>query len=139
MQFVTEIPVRFGETDPAGVVYYPRFFHYYHCAFEEFFGACHGASYATWTQTHQVGFPTRRVESDFSSPLRYGDTAVITVTIPRLGDRSLDFHFSLATHDERAIATSLTSKVCVDMGTFESRPIPDELRTVFEQYSGAPS
>ena len=40
--FSTDIPICFGETDPAGVVYYPRYFHYYHRAFETFFGACHG-------------------------------------------------------------------------------------------------
>jgi len=136
VQFVTEIPIRFGETDPAGVVYYPHFFHYYHCAFEEFFGSCHGTNYATWTQTNQVGFPTRRIESDFSEPLRYGDTARISVSIPRIGDRSLDFQFSLNTTDGRAVSSALIGKVCVDMTTFKSCTIPDELRVVFERYHG---
>ena len=34
MKFSAEFSVRFGEVDQARVVYYPRFFHYFHQAFE---------------------------------------------------------------------------------------------------------
>ena len=35
--FVFSTPVRFADVDHAGIVYYPRFFHYFHLAFEELF------------------------------------------------------------------------------------------------------
>ena len=35
--FSHTFPVRFADVDHAGIVYYPRFFHYFHAAFEEFF------------------------------------------------------------------------------------------------------
>ncbi|MCA1633568.1 MAG: hypothetical protein LC802_07595 [Acidobacteria bacterium] len=35
MSFSTRITVRFGDTDPAGLVYYPNIFHYFHIALEE--------------------------------------------------------------------------------------------------------
>ena len=37
MPFRTQVPVRFGDVDHAGIVYYPRFFIYFHEAFEDFF------------------------------------------------------------------------------------------------------
>lgn len=39
MPFSTRITVRFGDADPAGLVYYPVLFHYCHAAMEEFFAA----------------------------------------------------------------------------------------------------
>ena len=45
MPFSTRITVRFGDADPAGLVYYPTFFHYFHIAMEEFFAARCGISY----------------------------------------------------------------------------------------------
>ena len=37
--FVFALPVRFADVDHAGIVYYPRFFHYFHVAFEELWRA----------------------------------------------------------------------------------------------------
>ena len=37
MPFRTPIKVWFGNIDNAGIVYYPRFMHYFHLATEEFF------------------------------------------------------------------------------------------------------
>ena len=37
MPFEFATPVRFADVDHAGIVYYPRFFHYFHMAFEELF------------------------------------------------------------------------------------------------------
>ena len=37
MAFKTSLRVRFGDEDHAQIVYYPRFFHFFHCAFEDFF------------------------------------------------------------------------------------------------------
>ena len=37
--FVHRLPVRFADIDHAGIVYYPRFFHFFHVAFEELWRA----------------------------------------------------------------------------------------------------
>ena len=39
MAFVYATPVRFADVDHAGIVYYPRFFHLFHLAFEELWRA----------------------------------------------------------------------------------------------------
>jgi acyl-CoA thioesterase FadM len=37
MAFRSQLIIRFGDIDRAGIVYYPRFLHYFHVALEEFF------------------------------------------------------------------------------------------------------
>ena len=39
MAFRSKLKIRFGDIDRAGIVYYPRFMHYFHVAKEEFFAA----------------------------------------------------------------------------------------------------
>ncbi len=47
MAFRSLLKVRFGDIDHAGIVYYPRFLHYFHVALEEFFGSRVGVDYST--------------------------------------------------------------------------------------------
>ena len=37
MAFRSQLKIRFGDIDRAGIVHYPRFMHYFHVALEEFF------------------------------------------------------------------------------------------------------
>ena len=59
MAFRTQVPVRFGDVDHAGIVYYPKFFIYFHEAFEDFFDENGVAYHALLNQRH-VGFITIR-------------------------------------------------------------------------------
>jgi 4-hydroxybenzoyl-CoA thioesterase len=58
MAFQARIRVRFGDIDYAGIVYYPRFLHYFHVALEEFFEAEVGIDYPAILNRHRLGFPT---------------------------------------------------------------------------------
>ena len=138
MKYQCSIPIRFGDTDPAGVVYYPNYFHYYHSAFEEFFGDCHGVPYHQWIGPRQVGFPTVNVEATFRSPLRFGENLQVEVSIPKVGERSVVFRFR-AMVAQRLAGEARITKACVHMGTFESQSIPEELRTVFQKYDDSES
>ncbi|HEV7904595.1 MAG TPA: thioesterase family protein, partial [Pyrinomonadaceae bacterium] len=73
MKFSTRITVRFGDTDPAGLVYYPNIFHYFHIALEEFFAARCGLSYRRLMADERIGFPTVNTEAEFFVPIVYGD------------------------------------------------------------------
>ena len=62
--FVFTTPVRFADVDHAGIVYYPRFFHYFHLAFEELFRQRIGArAYVDLLDKDRVGFPAVRAEA----------------------------------------------------------------------------
>jgi 4-hydroxybenzoyl-CoA thioesterase len=94
--FVTLLPVRFADVDHAGIVYYPRFFHFFHLCFEDLWRArLGGAAYAELLDRDRVGFPAVRAECDFRGPLRFGDTAEVSLAIARLGGKSIDFRYQV--------------------------------------------
>src|SRR5215203_646632 len=91
MPFSTLITVRFGDCDPAGLVYYPVLFHYCHAAMEEFFAAHCGVSYARLMSERRLGFPTGNVRAEFFAPFVYGDEASIEVWASNVGRTSVTF------------------------------------------------
>ena len=109
MSFTFTTPVRFADVDHAGIVYYPRFFHLFHLAFEELWRARIGPrAYSELIDRDRVGFPAVRAECDFKAPLRFGDSADIEVSIARLGGKSITFRYRVFRVDH-LVARALTA------------------------------
>jgi 4-hydroxybenzoyl-CoA thioesterase len=131
--FSYALPVRFADVDHAGIVYYPRFFHYFHIAFEELWRARIGPqAYSDIIDRDRVGFPAVRAECDFKAPLKFGDTADIEVSIPRLGTKSITFRYRIY----RAAAAASPRVLCaegqvvcavVDLAKFAAVAIPEHV------------
>jgi 4-hydroxybenzoyl-CoA thioesterase len=122
-------PVRFADIDHAGIVYYPRFFHYFHLAFEELWRQRIGpAAYSQIIDKDRVGFPAVRAECDFKQPLKFGDTADIEVTVPRLGTKSITFRYRIFRSGDHALCAE-GQVVCavVDLARFVAVAIPDQV------------
>ena len=131
--FIHGMKVRFGDTDPAGIVYYPRFFHYYHVAFEELFAErAEGASkmYSHVIQERKIGLPAVRVECDYKHPLRFGDEITVELTADRIGTKSVTLRYRVRV-GETLCGDGKVTAACVDMATFKTIPIPDDLRRLF--------
>jgi len=131
--YEASLPVRFAEIDRAGIVYYPRFFHFLHVAFEEFFADRVGTPYPEMIDRRRVGFPTVHAECDYSSPLRYGDLLRIRVSVERMGRTSTVFRYRIRSRRGRAAEARITV-VCVDMDTFRPRSIPRDCRAAFGRH-----
>jgi 4-hydroxybenzoyl-CoA thioesterase len=138
MAFRTPLHVRFGDLDPAGIVYYPRFMHFCHVAMEEFFERAVGTGYPQLLSEHRIGFPVVHLETDYRRPLRYGDDLEIEVTLPRIGGSSVEWHYRFL-HRGRAeaAAESRIVTVCVEMGSFTKTPVPAWLAGLLHASSGA--
>ncbi len=134
MPFSTRIPVRFGDTDPAGLVYYPVLLHYCHAAMEEFFEARCGTSYARLVAEERLGFPTVNVRAEFFAPFVYGDVAEVEVWVSSAGRTSATFEYRLRRASDRTLCASATH-VQVSMNLDERRavPVPEDLRRAFER------
>jgi 4-hydroxybenzoyl-CoA thioesterase len=138
MKFATELPVRFGEIDQAGVVYYPRFFHYFHQAFEEWFAQALGVSYPDLVLKEGIGFPSVRIESDFVKPLRYGDRARVEIEVVEIGRTSLTLRYELVRLPDNVLSARATIKtVAIRNSSFTAMPIPDAWRARFERFRSA--
>lgn len=138
MKFATELPVRFGEIDHAHVVYYPRFFHYFHQAFEEWFGRALGVSYPELVNRENIGFPSVRVETEFVKPLRYGDRVRVEIEVEDIGRTSLTLRYTAVRLPDGAVSARATIKtVAIDNSTFTPVSIPDAWRRRFETFRDA--
>lgn len=140
MSFVSRIKVRFGDCDPAGLVYYPVIFHYCHVAMEEFFAARCGIGYDRLMADERVGFPTVNVQAEFFVPLVYGDEAEIEVSIKSVGRSSATLEYSVKrASDDTLCARSTQVHVAMNLKTRRPVPIPDKYRRVFESAASVPS
>jgi 4-hydroxybenzoyl-CoA thioesterase len=134
MPFRTRIPVRFGDVDHAGIVYYPQFFIYFHQAFEDFFND-NGHAYHELLNRRRVGFPTVHIETDYQLPLRYGDALDVELSVPKVGQRSATFRYVGYRHQDgkQACAAAITC-ACVDLDHFAAVDVPTDLRTLFGKF-----
>lgn len=132
MPFTLRLPVRFGDCDPAGFVYYPVLFHYFHIGMEEFFSERCGIKYADLMAEQRIGFPTVRVESDFALPLVYGAEFDLAVKVTSAGNSSATFAYQITRAADCAeCARSTQVHVCLDLDTRRATPIPEWLRVKF--------
>jgi len=71
MAFIYEQKVMFKHCDPAGIVFYPRYFEMMNDVVEEFFEAELSWAFSKMHETH--GVPTVAISTQFKSPSRQGD------------------------------------------------------------------
>ena len=144
MPFVYAEPVRFADIDHAGIVYYPRYFHYFHLAFEELWRARVGPrAYVELLDRDRVGFPAVRASCDYLAPLRFGDTVEIEVSVTKLGGKSIAFRYRVfrAAEGDRPRTPSANGEVVcavVDLARFVAMPVPARVVALLSDLVEAP-
>ena len=142
MTFTWQTPVRFADVDHAGIVYFPRFFHLFHLAFEELWRARLGArAYVDLLDRDRLGFPAVRAECDFKAPLAFGDTAEIDLAVARLGARSITFHYRVFRVGEPRLLCADGRVVCamVDLARFVAVDVPARIVELLADLVEAPA
>ena len=90
MTYTRHIRIEFNHCDPAGIVFYPRYFEMTNSVVENFFADEVGMSFA---QMHNAGMrngvPTVHIEADFMAPSRLGDKVAFTLIVRKLGGSSV--------------------------------------------------
>jgi 4-hydroxybenzoyl-CoA thioesterase len=130
MAFRKAIKVCFGDIDNAGIVYYPRFMHYFHLAIEEFFSSEMGIDFADVLHKRNLSLPTVHLQADFRKRLRYGDQIEIEVRVINVGRTSITWGYEgyRAGDGEEMVVEGQNVTVCVKTETFEKREVPEWLR-----------
>jgi 4-hydroxybenzoyl-CoA thioesterase len=124
MSYIRCIPVEFNHCDPAGIVFYPRYFEMTNSVVENFFADEAGHSFARMMAEGQ-GVPTARLETNFHAPSRLGDRLDFTLQVTRIGGASLGFTLTARCAQELRITADLTL-VWVQSG--RPAPWPEALR-----------
>jgi 4-hydroxybenzoyl-CoA thioesterase len=130
--FVLRQPIRFTHTDPAGIVFFPRFFEMIQAAVEEWFTQGLGINFAQFVRDG-FGTPTAHAECDFLKPCFLGDFLDIAVTLERIGRTSIELSFVGAVDGEvRLRARSVL--VLFSLARRTTLPIEGDLRARLERY-----
>ena len=130
--FVTQLDVRFGDVDPAGIAYYARIFEFVHEATEALWDVHVGRRYYYLVAEERLGFPLVRSEVEFKHPLRFGDRPVVRITAFKVGTSSVGLHYRFTVDDVECVEARMTV-VCVKLDGLESIPIPERYREKFEE------
>lgn len=123
------ITVRFGDTDPYGVVYFASYFRYCHQGIEEFFDHCGLPPHEVFrNQAEGFGLPIVSASCDFLMPVRYGERLRLNVSLSRAGEKSLTFDFSFyRPGDNHPVALGHATIVAIGKD-WRSKTMPERIR-----------
>ncbi len=134
MGFHKQLKVRFNDTDPAGVMYFPRFLDRFHSVFEDWFDEDLKMPYRWCLEDTRVGFPAVHTQCDYRAPFRFGEVMDVELIVSKIGRKSFTCTYKacvLGDDEVRVFASMVTATVNLD--TFEAVEIPAPLRKALEQ------
>jgi 4-hydroxybenzoyl-CoA thioesterase len=127
MSYARTIRVEFNHCDPAGIVFYPRYFEMTNSVCENFFREVVGYSYHAMMDDG-IGVPTARIETDFRAPSRLGDVLDWVLVVEKVGGSSVTVRLDMASGG----AHRLTARLVLVWMSPEGRPArwPERIRAV---------
>jgi YbgC/YbaW family acyl-CoA thioester hydrolase len=134
-KFTIEERVRWGDVDAARIIFYGAYIHFFEFAETELFREV-GLSYGTMFDELKIWLPRVHLECDFRRAATLDDLLEVSVYVGRFGTRSMKLNFEVRRKDEEAIiATAHFVLAAVNQDTFETVPIPAELRERLAPYT----
>ncbi|MBP0624841.1 acyl-CoA thioesterase [Cupriavidus consociatus] len=131
--FVVRRTVRWGDCDPAGVVYTGRFTDYLLGAVGLFSEHISGGAGRSGTQ-HGVGTPCKAMRFEFIGTLWPDDVIDIECWIEAIRTRSYDIRCMARRPDGSAVFDATFSPICVRLDERVGTPIPDSLRAALSAF-----
>jgi 4-hydroxybenzoyl-CoA thioesterase len=125
------IQIEFNHCDPAGIVFYPRYFEMANSVIENFFADVVGRSFASMVGARQNAVPTVAMEAVFQLPSRLGDRVRFTLKVEKIGGSSVKLWIEGAGPDGPRLKVGMTLAWVDGM---KAAPWPDEMRAALEQY-----
>ncbi len=132
------VRIEWGDCDPAGIVFFPRYFEFFDRCTAGLFEAV-GYRKSELLKTFDIaGIPLVEARANFLSPSKFGEDVVIHTTIPEWKRSSFKVHHRLMKGDELAVE-GFETRVWAGHdpqrpGGIRARPIPQEL---FERFRHA--
>jgi acyl-CoA thioester hydrolase len=124
----TPVRVRFGDTDPYGVVYFVSYFRYCHRGIEEFLRHLgHPPETVFRNLDEKFGLPIVAADCRFLAPARYGELLEMETSVREVKDKTVIFHFCFYRPPEpNLLAEGTATCVAIDH-TWKARSLPEVL------------
>ena len=134
-KFRIEERVRWGDVDAARIIFYGAYIRFFEFAETELFRTV-GLPYSVMFDELDVWLPRAHLECDFRHAAQLDDLLEVSVFVGRIGRSSLRLNFEVRRKGEDVlIAEAHFVLVSVRRDTFETVPVPEELRRRLARYS----
>lgn len=124
------VQVRFEHCDPAGIVFYPRYFAMINRLIEDWFAEELDTPWDILHRETQAGVPTVRIEIDFTAASRQGDRLRLSLRVLDVGRASVRLSITARgaeTGDLRFRAIQTLAYVANQDGNMRAASLPDDL------------
>jgi 4-hydroxybenzoyl-CoA thioesterase len=125
------IQIEFNHCDPAGIVFYPRYFEMVNSVIENFFADVVGRSFAAMHNGADNGVPTVAMEATFQRPSRLGDKVRFTLKVEKVGGSSVTLRIEGLGTDGPRMQARMTLAWISGM---KAAPWPTAMRAALERY-----
>jgi YbgC/YbaW family acyl-CoA thioester hydrolase len=134
-KFTIEERVRWGDVDAARIIFYGAYIHFFEFAETELFREV-GLHYGVRFDELRIWLPRVHLECDFHRAARLDDLLEVSVYVGRFGTKSMRLNVEVRRQgSDEMIATAHFVLAAVDQNTFETVPIPSELREKLAPYT----
>ncbi len=132
-----QVTIEWGDCDPAGIVFFPRYFAMFDTSTHLMFGAAGIPKPEIIRRWGILGFPMVDTRARFMIPSAYGDTVEIHTAVSRWGTSSFDVEHKLFRDDGKLAIEAFDKRVFTKKdpatGKISSFPIPQEIIARFEK------
>jgi 4-hydroxybenzoyl-CoA thioesterase len=125
--FTLQQKVRFQHCDPAGIVFYPRYFEMVTALVEEWFAQRLGVPFEALHGPLGAAVPTASIKVDFHAPSRLGDALEFRLTPIRIGRSSVGLSIEAHCGAEKRLTLESTL-VFTKEGASKPDSWPEDLR-----------
>ena len=127
--------VMFQHCDPAGIVFYPRYFEMLNSCVESWFDKALNYSFATMHLKEKVGVPTVSLHSDFVAPSFLEDELEFALSVSEIGTKSINLNIAVSSDEQLRFKAQVTL-VFVDLSQIPPKSIAwhSELKASIDPY-----
>lgn len=127
-----QIRVNFGDTDKAGIVYYPNYFKWFDIAGHQFFRSI-GLPPAELEAQRNIIIPMLDARCTFEKTLFYDDIITIATEVAEINNKTFRLTHQVFRGEERTgFGYELRGWVKQAEGKFGAVPIPDDVRVLLQ-------
>jgi len=131
------VHIEWGDCDPAGIVFYPRFFAIFDASTATLFERALGMTKFEFLKAYNcAGIPLVDTRARFLIPAKYGDDVVVESTVKEFRRSSFDVEHRLIKGAELAVegleTRVWTGRDPTDPEKIRSQPIPEEVISRFK-------
>jgi len=135
VKFEVTRKIRFGQTDAAGITYYPRLVEMINDIVEDFFADVVNFSYKEMIVETDYGVPTVNLNVNFKNPAELEDYVVWSLVVTKIGRASFSVLIDAKVEEKEILTADVKLVYIKGKGNImKSQPLPDHVKECMQDY-----